>query len=165
MAEILADKPTKLGISYPTNAVWRYWALAKMKRIDILLNEFRTEWYNSPSVQLNNTLSEFLDIQPDTSAQWSHASIAPMFCAYMSIAGISPLKPGFTQVSIAPQMGDLETLFIKNFTIKGAIILDLKRNGRQIRGTITIPEGVSGKFTWQNRDYPLRAGKQEIVSG
>lgn len=165
MGKILADKPKELGISYPTNAVWRYWALAKMKRIDILLNEFRTEWYNSPSVQLNNTLSEFLDIQPDTSAQWSHASIAPMFCAYMSIAGISPLKPGLTEVSIAPQMGDLEILSIKNFTVKGAIILDLKRNGRQIRGTITIPEGVSGKFTWQNRDYPLRAGKQEIVSG
>jgi len=47
---ILADKLKELGLSYSANANWRYWALAKGKRMDIILNEFRTIWYPSPSV-------------------------------------------------------------------------------------------------------------------
>lgn len=54
----LAECPPEMGLSYPCNAGWRYWALAKLGRADVVLEELRERWAVLPSVALNNTLQE-----------------------------------------------------------------------------------------------------------
>ncbi|MEI6140683.1 MAG: alpha-L-rhamnosidase, partial [Mariniphaga sp.] len=39
--EIISECPKELGLSYPCNAIWRYWALAKGKAIQIVIDDFR----------------------------------------------------------------------------------------------------------------------------
>ncbi|SFF34313.1 alpha-L-rhamnosidase-related protein [Thermoflexibacter ruber] len=160
--KILAETPNELGISYPTNAVWRYWALAKGKRIDILLKEFRTQWYEAPSVQLNNVLAEFLEVKPDTNNQWSHASIAPFFALYIDIAGVKPLKAGYEEVEIAPQLADIQEFSITNYTIKGAIYLDFKHQAGKLKAEIHLPEGIKGVFVWKDKKYILKSRENKL---
>jgi alpha-L-rhamnosidase len=105
--EILAECPKELGQSYPANAVWRLRALAKYGRIDIVLNEIRNKWAKLEAVLLNNTLPEGWFQTSDDSTQWSHAAIAPLLVLYMDIAGIRPLKPGFEEIVIRPQLQDI----------------------------------------------------------
>jgi|GEM_PF-3930212 len=88
---ILVDKPSALGRSYPANAGWHMWALAKAGRIDQVLDEWRERWFPMASVQQNNTLQEAWRVAPDSGSQWSHIPVAPLYVLFMSVAGIQPL--------------------------------------------------------------------------
>ena len=46
----LAECPPQLRLSYPCNAGWRYWALGKAGRGDVIVSEFREKWAAMPSV-------------------------------------------------------------------------------------------------------------------
>ncbi|MBL9125988.1 MAG: alpha-L-rhamnosidase N-terminal domain-containing protein, partial [Verrucomicrobiales bacterium] len=50
VVSVLADAPSSLGESYPCNAGWRYWALAKAGRVDVVLRALRERWATMPSV-------------------------------------------------------------------------------------------------------------------
>ena len=54
----LANCPAEMGLSYPCNACWRYWALARLGRSDVIVRDFRQRWATMGSVVLNNTLQE-----------------------------------------------------------------------------------------------------------
>jgi len=71
-----------------------------------------------------------LDIKPDNSAQWSHASISPFYTIYMNLAGIKPLKIGFSEIEIAPQLGDLKEFKLTHHSIHGPIGLDFTSSGK-----------------------------------
>ncbi|MFN8006000.1 MAG: alpha-L-rhamnosidase N-terminal domain-containing protein [Terriglobia bacterium] len=92
---ILAESPREMGLSYPANAGWRLWALAKGGRADVVVNDLRSRWTEMESVKLNNTLQEHWHAIPDSNSQWSHCSIAPLYVAIMSLAGIRPMEGGF----------------------------------------------------------------------
>ncbi|MDZ7878363.1 MAG: hypothetical protein U5L45_11860 [Saprospiraceae bacterium] len=70
--EILKTFPPNLGISYPCNAVWRYWALAENGELETLLNDLRNKWGKLPSVLESNTLQEDWNAKHDNGSQWSH---------------------------------------------------------------------------------------------
>jgi alpha-L-rhamnosidase len=142
----LAEAPGAMGESYPCNAGWRYWALAKGGRIDVVLKAFRERWATMPSVLLNNTLQEDWVALPDSGTQWSHCAVAPLYCLFMSIAGIRPLAPGFARCEIRPQPGDLEALELTAHTVRGP--LQFRSQGqlgsRQI--TLALPEGCPAEL-------------------
>ena len=48
-----------------------------------------------PSVVQNNTIAEHWEHRPDSTAQWSHAAVSPLFMLALDIAGIRPGEPGF----------------------------------------------------------------------
>lgn len=140
MVIILADKPNSLGLSYAPNAIWRFWALAKYGRIDVLLKEWRKDWIQMPSIAPNNTMGEFFGLKPDGRDQWSHASVAPLICLYTSILGIEPLTPGGSSIRMRPQLGDLEILKTCYETSLGTIRIDLTNDSGTVAGSIAFPE-------------------------
>ncbi len=142
----LAELPSEMGESYPCNANWRYWALAKAGRIDIVLKVLRERWAQLPSVLLNNTLQEDWSAQPDSGSQWSHCAVAPLYCTYMNIAGIQPLEAGFRRCEVRPQLGDLESLELTVQTVRGALTFAAKgpRGNRVL--TLALPPGCSGEL-------------------
>jgi hypothetical protein len=74
-----------------------------------------------PSVLWNNTLQEDWLVQPDSGSQWSHCAVVPLYVRYMSVAGLTPLAPGFQRIEIRPQLGDLESLARTAHTVRGPI--------------------------------------------
>lgn len=146
VVKTLADAPPAMGESYPCNAGWRYWALAKAGRIEVVLDALRRRWATMPSVLLNNTLQEDWAVQPDSGSQWSHCAVAPLYVLYMSVAGLTPLAPGFKRVEIRPQLGDLAGLELTAHTVLGPIefVSEGARGARQL--TLALPSGCEGEL-------------------
>lgn len=117
----LANCPPEMGFSYPANAGWRLWALAKGGRPDVILRNLRTRWATMESVKLNNTLQEDWQAPSDAGAQWSHCAVVPLYIAFMGLVGLLPLEPGFKRLELRPRLGDLADLELTAFTAKGPL--------------------------------------------
>jgi hypothetical protein len=156
--QALVGCPPELGLSYPCNAGWRYWALAKLGRADVVLKDLRQRWAVLPSVALNNTLQEDWTVRTDSTSQWSHCALAPVFVLFMDIAGIRPTAPGFTRCQIRPQLGDLEQLSLTANTVRGPIQFEARaeKGGHQVR--IALPPGCTAELVLPKRE-PLGPGQ------
>lgn len=143
---VLADCPTDMGLSYPANAGWRLWALAKLGRVDVVLRDLRTRWATMSSVIHNNTLQEEWQAKPDTGDQWSHCPVAPMYVLFMDICGIRPLAPGFSRCQIRPQLGDLPSIDVTAQTVRGPIHFQAQRTSGGHDVALTLPAGIEAEL-------------------
>ncbi|MCX6143446.1 MAG: alpha-L-rhamnosidase N-terminal domain-containing protein [Ignavibacteriales bacterium] len=159
--DALASLPPEMGFSYPANAGWRLWALAKGGRSEVLVKDLRTRWAPMDSVRLNNTLQEFWIEKPDSTSQWSHCAVVPLYVLYMSIAGIKALEPGFRRYEIVPQFADIEALSLTANTVQGPIRVET--NGLPGNRVITLqtPSHGEGEIALDPREsVPLRRLKR-----
>ncbi len=149
---VLAECPPEMGFSYPANAGWRLWALAKGGRADLITKDLREHWATMASVLLNNTLQEDWLARPDSGNQWSHCPVVPLYIIYMGLAGIRPLEPGFKRVELRPQLADLEQLELIAHTVKGPLNFSSrgKRGGREL--SITLPPGCEGELILPDKE-------------
>jgi hypothetical protein len=161
----LASVPSHMGESYPCNAGWRYWALAKGGRVDVVLKAFRERWATMPSVLLNNTLQEDWAVQPDSGSQWSHCAVVPVYVLYMSVAGITPLTPGFKRVEIRPQLADLESLDLTAHTLQGPIRFQSRGLVRSRNLVLELPPGCEGELVLPVEEKVSLERLQESVTG
>jgi hypothetical protein len=145
-AKALAEAPREMGLSYPCNAGWRYWALARCGRTDVVLRDFRLRWATMRSVVENNTLQETWAVEPDSPAQWSHCALAPIFVLYQDLIGLRPLAPGFTRLQLRPQLGDLPDLEAIAHTPRGPVAFRAKRDGDVHRIEVTLPRGCQAEL-------------------
>ncbi|MCL2118611.1 MAG: alpha-L-rhamnosidase N-terminal domain-containing protein [Planctomycetaceae bacterium] len=150
---LLVGQPSELGYSYPCNACWRYWALCRLGRSDVVLKEFRNRWATMDSVLLNNTLAEDWTAQPDSGSQWSHCAVSPLFVLYSDIAGIRATAPGFTACEIRPQLADLGDLRLTYFTPQGPIQFEAKKkNGGGHEILVHVPKTCDAKLILREGD-------------
>lgn len=145
-ARELAEGPKRMGISYPCNACWRYWALAQVGRTEVILHDFRTRWATMRSVLDNNTIQENWQAKSDSTAQWSHCAVAPLFVLAQDIAGIRPLTPGYARCQIRPQLADLKELELVVHTPHGPIHFHGQSTPEGQRVSLTIPDGVQAEL-------------------
>jgi hypothetical protein len=150
--QALADCPPEMGFSYPANAGWRLWALAKGGRADIITKDLRLRWATMNSVRFNNTLQEDWQAAPDSGAQWSHCAVAPLYIAYMGLAGIRPLAPGFRRVEIRPQPADLERLELTAHTVRGPIRFRSLGYPGSRELTLELPPGCEGEVVLPEKE-------------
>jgi alpha-L-rhamnosidase len=100
---------------------------------------------------------------PGVTRSDSHAwSAHPAYDLLTVVAGIEPASPGFASVKIAPHLGDLQQLAADFPHPQGTIKLQFARQGAGLRGTITLPPGLEGRFVWQGRELALRSGANQI---
>jgi len=142
----LAECPPEMGFSYPANAGWRLWALAKGGRADVILQDLRERWATMDSVRLNNTIQEDWMAQQDSGQQWSHCAVVPLYIAFMGLAGIRPLEPGFGRVEIRPQPADLSQLELIARTVRGPLLFRSLGNRGNRELTLEMPEGCEGEI-------------------
>jgi alpha-L-rhamnosidase len=164
--KILSECPSELGLSYPCNAIWRYWALAKGKAIQIVIDDFRNRWGIMDSVIENNTLQEFWEVTHDSGHQWSHCAVSPLIMIYHGILGIQPVKPGFEKCTITPQPGDIEKLSMLAHTVKGTIVFEMA--GKQFDRIIiiSIPQGMDCEMILDYREnIDLPFGSEIVEKG
>jgi hypothetical protein len=144
--EALAEPSAELGLSYPANAHWRLQALAYHGRIDVVLRELRYRWAALRSVVQNNTISERWDPRPDSTDQWSHAAVSPLFLLAMDVAGIRPGSPGFRKAIVRPQLGDLPAVELTVQTGLGPISFQSQPEGEGHRVWLTLPPDCEGEL-------------------
>jgi hypothetical protein len=135
-----------MGFSYPANAGWRLWALARAGRADVILKDLRERWAPMDSVRLNNTLQEDWKAAPDSGAQWSHCAVVPLYIAYHGLLGLKPLAPGFQRYELRPQLADLADLDLTAFTVLGPLSLRAQgpRGKREV--ILRLPQGGHGEL-------------------
>jgi hypothetical protein len=152
--QALADCPAQMGLSYPCNAGWRLWALAKGGRADVIVRDFRERWATMDSVRLNNTLQEDWKAAPDSGAQWSHCAVVPLYVLTMSILGLKPLSPGFARLEVRPQLADLEGLEATARTVRGPIRLESrgKKGSREV--ILAVPPGCEAELVVPREEKP-----------
>jgi hypothetical protein len=148
----LADCPPEMGFSYPANAGWRLWALAKGGRADVILQDLRDRWAAMDSVRLNNTLQEDWQAKPDSGQQWSHCAVVPLYIAYMGLAGIRPLEPGFRRVEIQPQPADLSQLELVARTVRGPLVFSSLGNRGNRELNLELPKGCEGEIVLPDQE-------------
>ena len=75
---------------------------------------------------------------------WGHAwGAAPANCIVRYIAGIQPKKPGFEEVEIRPQPGDIGPIKLQYKTIRGTIEEDIENTPQKCRLRITLPGNMT----------------------
>lgn len=142
----LVNRPADMGLSYPANAYWRYWALAKLGRADVVVDEWRKYWATMNSVIYNNALQENWTAEPDGTSEWSHCPVSPVFLLLMDIAGIRPAAPGFAKCTVRPQLADLGRVDVVVHTVRGPIPFTAVPENGGHRVTLTLPEGCEGEL-------------------
>ena len=86
----------------------------------------------------------------------------PVYHYFATILGIRPASTGFATVRIEPQLGPLTSAKGTMVHPRGEIVVDVARNGEKVRGSIALPEGVSGVLIANERATPLRGGQQSF---
>ncbi|MFA4869760.1 MAG: family 78 glycoside hydrolase catalytic domain [Pedobacter sp.] len=102
---------------------------------------------------------------PEPTRSDSHAwASTPNYEFLATICGIVPAEPGFKSVMIKPAFGDLKEVRGEMPHPLGKIKVYLKRKSgsKGISGEVHLPEGLTGKFIWQDKELVIKPGTQKI---
>ncbi len=163
--EILKSFPESLGISYPCNSVWRYWALAENGEMETFMYDLRNKWGKMPSVWENNTLQEDWDATHDSGSQWSHCAVAPIVLLYQGLAGAQPLTPGGKRYRIWPKICDLSFIEIDIQTLSGAIKFKSEGPKGNRIFSLEVPVGTDMELWLDSREKVNLPKVQEKSNG
>ena len=87
----------------------------------------------------------------------------PLFHLPCSVAGIRPAAPGFREVLVAPQPGPLRRIRSTVAHPRGMVRMDLEFQDGGARGTIELPPGLAGEFSFLRHRAKLQGGRRELV--
>jgi len=161
----LAGCPAEMGLSYPANAVWRYWALAKSRAMQVVLEDFRGRW-DQTAPEENNTLAEDWVPAYDTNAEWSHCPVVPLILLYHGILGLRPTTPGYATCVLAPQLGDLDQIACNAHTVRGTIRFAARKSGAGRELTLFVPAEIQAELILDEREkVALPAGREPAPPG
>lgn len=155
IAQVLAERPDHLGLSYPANTPWLYWALIKSGRVDSAVRDLRERWADLPSVRLNGTLQEMWDIELGGIHLMSHCAAGPLAVLYQGILGLRPLTPGYGHYEIAPNLGGLKSARVTAHLPQGRLELNL--NQQECR--VEVPKNAKGFIEFKGTRHVLEPGK------
>jgi hypothetical protein len=156
MEKILAD--TSL---IPTTIYYRFYLFQALQKTGMA--DRYTEMLGSWERMLANGLTTFQESDVLERSDCHAWSSSPLYHFLSLVAGITPAEPGFRSVNISPSLGSLEQINATMPHPAGIISLQLERRGKDgVRGSITLPEGLSGTFNWGINSIPLVSGSQEI---
>lgn len=114
-------------------------------------------------IMLGLGLTTFAEREFDMRSDCHAWSASPCFDLLHTVAGIQPAEPGFKSVLIEPAPGKLEYIKAEMPHPSGNITLDIRRIGESgMAGTVELPAGLTGTFTWGDNRLKLTGGKQNV---
>lgn len=112
-------------------------------------------WFNLPGQGFKTTPE-----MPEPSRSDCHGWGAhPLYHYFASLLGIRPAVFGFERVEIAPMPGHLTRLAGRMVHPRGQIEADLEFEAGRARGSVRLPEGVSGTFQFGGQVVELPPGE------
>jgi hypothetical protein len=102
---------------------------------------------------------------PEPTRSDCHAwSASPNYDLLATVCGIEPAEPGFKSVRIEPHLGPLTWVEGKVPHPLGDIFVRLERSGKTgVNASITLPQGLTGKFLWNGKSVALKPGPQTVA--
>ncbi len=112
---------------------------------------------------INEGLTTFGEKDENPRSDCHGWSASPCFDFLNMIAGIQSIAPGFKEVLIKPHFGHLTEIRAGLPHPRGTINVDFLLNKKgKVKGTITLPEGVTGRFEYHDLTLKLQPGVNEI---
>jgi len=141
---------------------FRYYLVRAIKKVG--LGDRYIEMLQPWRDMLKIGLTTFAE-NPEPTRSDCHAwSASPNYDLLATVCGIEPAKPGFKSVRIEPHLGPLTWVEGKIPHPLGEITVRLERDGKTgIKGSITLPPGLTGKFFWNGKSADLKSGLQTIT--
>ena len=136
-----------LKLSYPCNAVWRQWALARLGYSDVILKDLREKWAVMPSVKYNNAYQEHWIARTDSADEWSHIPQAPMLAILDVLLGIRPTKLAYQTFELCPQLADIGDFSATVHTVRGSVqfqAVSIAKRSYRIR--VDYPREMQGQL-------------------
>ena len=120
--------------------------LHRLGRRDELLADIRSTWGDYLDAGLTTT-PEMVAVNNDWSYSVGHPwGTSPSIYLIKSIAGLTPLTPGWRIVQVDPYLGDIEHLQVSVPTPYGLIRMCLDGDAATLTGQIEVPRGVTVEF-------------------
>jgi alpha-L-rhamnosidase len=152
---LAADDLTRATIYFSHYLFETYRLLGRVDQLFARLEE----WFELADLGFKTTREHPEPSRSDCHAWGAH----PIYHSYATILGIRPGGLGFREVVIRPMLGPLTTVKATLPHPQGEIAVDLTQpNPDVLRGTISLPAGVTGKLIIGDTTYPLHEGIQEI---
>ena len=139
------------------------------------MRDLRRRWATMRSVVENNTVQEDWQAQPDSTSQWSHCALSPVFVLMMDIAGIRPTAPGFARYQVRPQPADLGRLELTAYAPTGRFefFSEPVPGGQKVavtapprgEGELLLPPGSQTDLEPLAPDHPLGLKRFRLRSG
>jgi alpha-L-rhamnosidase len=130
----------------------------KYKRADLFLKRLDL-WKGYVDLGLCTPMEAPGESRSDCHAWGSH----PITFMHTGLAGVRPAAPGFAKVHIEPCPGSLKKISCKTPHPDGSILTDLSFDDKGgVKGTITLPAGLTGEFVWNGKTTPLKPGRQSV---
>ncbi len=146
----------------PAQIYFRFYlteALYKVGLGDLYLENLQP-WETMVAMGLTTFAERALEGRSDCHA-WSSS---PCYHFLTAVCGIRPAGPGFKSVLIQPHLGPLQEVSASMPHELGLIEVELRRRGSTgLEGQVTLPEGLTGSFRWDDRRLALSAGTQPIA--
>ncbi len=156
MKRILADKSLIQCTLY-----FRFYLMNALKKAG--MGDQYLEHLDIWKQMLADGLTTFPETDVDARSDCHAWSASPMIEFLATVCGVEPSEPGFKKVKIQPHLG---TLSEANGVVphpRGNIQVSLKRTGKNgVTADITLPEGLTGEFIWNDQTVALKAGHQVI---
>lgn len=116
---------------------------------------------------MDNNLTTFTEVAL-TGSRTQRSDCHPWSCSpnihfFKTICGIQPEKAGFEKIRIAPNPGELKLINASFNHSKGDIKMNLKFDGKKVRGEIIVPEKMEADFVWNGKTKPLKAGINQML--
>jgi hypothetical protein len=112
---------------------------------------------------LNDGLTTWAEWNGSDARSDCHAwGASPNFEFLRTVAGIESAAPGFKQVQIAPNLGQLTTVDARMPHPRGEIHVHLVRNAAQLTADVELPPDTSGEFDWAGKQRHLKPGKNHL---
>ena len=92
-------------------------------------------------------------------------SAHPSYYLLSLVCGIQPADIGFRSIDIQPSLGHLTSVKASMPHKSGRIMVDYTLTEQQLEANITLPEGVSGTFTYLNQARSLSGGNNVLKIG
>ncbi|MBN8577603.1 MAG: alpha-L-rhamnosidase [Cytophagales bacterium] len=91
-------------------------------------------------------------------------SASPNFEMLATFAGIQPQTPGFKKVLIRPLLQSLQSVKGVVPHWAGEIAVEFEKRGVQLKGSVTLPAGISGRLEWNGKVYELKSGFNSVTT-
>lgn len=144
----------------PATFYYRFYLFRALKKVG-LADRYTTmlkPWQD----MLNIGLTTFAE-NPEPTRSDCHAwSASPVYDLLATVCGVEPAEPGFRSVKVEPHLGILKHIKGKVPHPAGYIQVELEKKGAGLKGTVTLPAGLSGTFLFGGRQLPLQPGRNEV---